>query len=29
MRTLAYAAGVIAIAAAAIGLYELIRSWSG
>jgi serine/threonine protein kinase len=29
MRALGYAAGVIAIAAAAIGLYELFRSWRG
>ena len=28
-RMLAYTAGVITIAAAAIGLYELVRSWSG
>ncbi len=29
LRMLAYAAGVAAIAAAAIGLYELLRSWGG
>jgi serine/threonine protein kinase len=29
LRMAAYAAGVIAIAAAAIGLYELVRAWSG
>lgn len=29
VRLAAYAAGVVAIAAAAIGLYELVRSWSG
>jgi hypothetical protein len=29
LRALGYAAGVIAIAAAAIGLYELFRSWRG
>jgi hypothetical protein len=29
LRALAYAAGVIAIAVVAIGLYELVRSWRG
>jgi hypothetical protein len=29
LRVAAYAVGVIVIAAAAIGLYELVRAWSG